>query len=91
MQRWAPLIRHAAEVAPDYFFARTGLVKLLVSEGRLDEARAQLKPLLELKEMHRSEWRSLILAQIVIARAAADLPALTRLNGMLRDCQERFQ
>lgn len=91
VQLWAPLIRHAAEMDPDYFFARTGLVKLLLSEGKLDEARAQLKPLLELKEMHSSEWRSLILAQIAIAKADADLPALTRLNAMLRDCQDRFQ
>ncbi len=90
IEHWAPLIRHAAEVAPDYFFARTGLVKLLAREGRLDEARAEIKPLLDLKEMHSSEWRSLILAQIAIAKADADLPALKRLNAMLRDCQERF-
>ncbi len=90
MEQWAPLIRHAAEVAPDYFFARAGLVKLLAKEGKLEEARAELRPLLELKEMHNSEWRALILAQIALAKAAKDLPALTRLNGMLRDCQERF-
>lgn len=92
IEQWAPLIRHAAEVAPDYFFARTGLVKLLVREGKLQEARAELKPLLDLKEMQSSEWRSLILAQIAIAIAKtdADLPSLKRLNAMLRDCQERF-
>jgi len=90
IEQWAPLIRHALEVAPDYFFARTGLIKLLAKEGKLDEARAQLAPLLELKEMHSSEWRSLIVTQIELARADGDLPALTRLNEMLRDCIERF-
>lgn len=90
IEQWAPLIRHAQEVAPDYFFARAGLIKLLAKQGKLDEARAQLAPLLELKEMHSSEWRSLILTQIELARADGDLPTLTRLNEMLRDCIERF-
>lgn len=90
IDQWAPLIRRAAEIDPDYFFARTGLVKLLAAEGKVAEASALLAPLLELKEMHSSEWRSLILAQIQLAKANADLPALTRLNAMLRDCIERF-
>ena len=90
IEAWAPLIRHAAAVAPDYFFARTGLVKLLVNEGKLDEAREQLTPLLDLTEMHSSEWRALLVAQIAMARAAGDLPGVARLNAMLRDCQERF-
>jgi tetratricopeptide (TPR) repeat protein len=90
IEHWAPLIRHAAEIDPDYFFARTALVKLLAAEGKVDEARALLAPLLELKEMHSSEWRSLILAQIHLANANVDLPAITRLNAMLQDCIERF-
>lgn len=90
IEQWAPLIHHAYEVAPDYFFARTGLIKLFAKEGKLDEAREQLAPLLELKELHSSEWRSLILTQIELARADGDLPALMRLNEMLRDCIERF-
>ena len=48
------------------------------------------EPLLEATEMHSSEWRSLILAQIALAKADGDLPALIRLNEMLRDCLERF-
>ena len=90
VEQWAPLIRHAAKISPDYFFARAGLIKLLAREGKLDEARAQLAPLLELKEMHCSEWRSLILTQIELAKADGDLPALMRLKEMLRDCIERF-
>jgi len=90
IEQWAPLIRRATEIDPDYFFARTALVKLLAAEGKVDEARALLAPLLELKEMHSSEWRSLILAQLHLAKANADLPAITRLNAMLHDCNERF-
>ena len=90
IENWAPLIRRAAEIEPDYFFARAGLIKLLAKEGRLEEARTELKPLLELEEMHSSEWRALIMAQIAIAKAEADFPALTQLSATLRDCQERF-
>ncbi|MBP7201733.1 MAG: tetratricopeptide repeat protein [Propionivibrio sp.] len=90
LESWATLVRRAAEIDPGYFFARTGLVKLLVKEGKLEEAREALKPLLEATEMHSSEWRSLILAQIALAKADGDLPALIRLNEMLRDCLERF-
>ena len=90
IENWAPLIRRAAEIEPDYFFARTGLIKLLAKEGRLEEARTELKPLLELEEMHSSEWRALIMAQIAIAKAETDFPALTRLSEMLRDCQVRY-
>lgn len=90
VEQWAPLIRHAAEIDPDYFFARTALVTLLATEGKVDKARALLAPLLKLKEMHSSEWRSLILAQIQLAKANADLPTITRLNAMLHDCNKRF-
>jgi hypothetical protein len=53
------------------------------------EAREQLAPLLEMKEMHSFGWRSLILTQIELAKADSDLPALMRLNEMLHDRIER--
>jgi tetratricopeptide (TPR) repeat protein len=84
-ERWAPLIRRAAEIAPDYFFSRVSMARLLALEKRIEEARESLKPLLELKEMHRTEWRSLIGAQITIAQAEGDFPAIARLEKVLWD------
>jgi predicted Zn-dependent protease len=85
IERWAPLIRRAAEIEPDYFFSRVGMAQLLVSEGRIEEAKESLKPLLEREEMHRSEWRALIGAQIAIAQAEDDFPAAARLRAALDD------
>jgi tetratricopeptide (TPR) repeat protein len=84
-ERWAPLARRAAEIAPDYFFSRTGMARLLAAENKIEEAREFLLPLLEREEMHRSEWRSLIGAQIAIAQAEGDFPAVARLRAMLRN------
>jgi predicted Zn-dependent protease len=83
LERWAPLVRRAAEIEPDYFFSRIGMAQLLVAENRIEEARESLRPLLELKEMHRSEWRSLIGVQIDIAQAEGDFPAVLRFREML--------
>jgi tetratricopeptide (TPR) repeat protein len=82
---WAPLARRAAEIDPDYFFSRTGMARLLAAENKIEEARESLRPLLEREEMHRSEWRSLIGAQIAIAQAEGDFPAVARLRVMLRN------
>jgi tetratricopeptide (TPR) repeat protein len=84
-ERWAPLIRRAAEIAPDYFFSRIGMALLLATENRIEAARESLKPLLEQKEMHRSEWQALIGAQIAIAQAEDNSPAVARLKAMLQD------
>jgi tetratricopeptide (TPR) repeat protein len=85
LERWAPLVRRAVEIAPDYFFSRIGQARLLAAENRIEEAKETLKPLHALKEMHRSEWRALIGAQIAIAQAEDDFPALARLNRALQN------
>ena len=90
LDAWAPLVRRAAEMDPGYLFAQTGFVKLLLKEGRIDEARERLAPFLQLTDLHASEWRSLLLAQIEIAKADGDLPGLARLNAALKDCLNRF-
>ena len=90
LDAWAPLVRRAAEMDPGYLFAQTGFVKLLLKEGRIDEARERLAPFLQLTNLHASEWRSLLLAQIQIAKADGDLPGLARLNAALKDCLNRF-
>ena len=87
---WVPLVRRAFDLDPDYFFARTAMSKLLVAEGRLDAAREMLRPLSDIREMHVTEWRALLVAQLAIARAEDDMPTIIRLNGMLRDCAENM-
>jgi tetratricopeptide (TPR) repeat protein len=85
LERWAPLVRHAAEIEPDYLFSRVCMIQLLVAENRIEEARESLKPLMDLKEMHSSEWRAILIAQIRLAQATGDFAAVARLLTMLKD------
>lgn len=49
-----------------------------------------LERCLEQKPLHASEWCSLHLAQIAVAKAASDQPSPARLNDMRCDSLEHF-
>lgn len=49
-----------------------------------------LERCLEQKPLHAAEWCSLLLAQIVVAKAASDQPSPARLNDMRCDSLEHF-
>ena len=67
--------------------ARMDAVERCVERGDLhrwlaeNEARDQIAPLVDMKEMHGSEWRSLLLSQIEFSRAADDLPGSRGCTG----------
>ena len=63
------LYAQAYAMDPTYFFACTGWAICLARQGKTDEANALLKPLSQRTEFHSSEYRSLLSAQIVVARA----------------------
>jgi tetratricopeptide (TPR) repeat protein len=58
------LLRQIHERFPDYLFARAAMAKVLIADGRLDEAKALLDPLLSRKRLHTSEFSVLASAQI---------------------------
>ena len=49
---------------PDYVFARTGLAKHYIRDGRLDEARSLLQPIRDSKRLHANELTALCISQI---------------------------
>jgi tetratricopeptide (TPR) repeat protein len=51
---------------PDYFFGITNEAMNLARDGKLDEAEELLKPLLQRKRLHTSEFASLCCAQVEI-------------------------
>jgi len=63
------LLRQIAEKHPDYLFARTGMARLEIKAGNLEEARNWLTPLLEQPRFHISEFASLAMAQAELAVA----------------------
>jgi tetratricopeptide (TPR) repeat protein len=52
------MIRDIHQQHPDYLFATVSVARMHVREGKLDEARALLDPLLERKRFHTSEFVS---------------------------------
>ena len=48
------MLRDIHQRHPDYFFGRTGMARLHIRAGKLDEARALLDPMLEMSRIHAS-------------------------------------
>jgi tetratricopeptide (TPR) repeat protein len=63
------LIEEIHQKFPDYFFGRTNLATHYARRGRVDEAEELLKPLLNYKRLHFSEYSALCGAQIELALA----------------------
>ena len=79
----------AHELAPDYLFGRCGLARVRAAQGREEEAKALLDGLLEREEWHLSEYRSYLMAQVSLARAAGDDGALREMQRALHDLADR--
>lgn len=57
---------------PDYFFGRCMEARRLAHEGRLEEARRILEPLLEQRRLHRTELSALCAAHVELLVAEGD-------------------
>lgn len=84
------LYREALALGPEYLFARCGLARCLVDEGRIDEARALLEGLFDREQWHWSEYRSFTLAQRALALAQGEHQSVRILDETLRDVERRF-
>ncbi len=58
------LIRQIHERFPDYLFARVGMAKFHIRDGRFAEAKELLDPLLSQRRFHTSEFAALAAAEI---------------------------
>lgn len=58
------LVREIHEKHPDYFFGRVNMCHMLVLEGKREEAREMLRPLLTRRRLHTTEYSSLCIAEI---------------------------
>jgi tetratricopeptide (TPR) repeat protein len=66
------LLEEISERFPDYVFSRVSLARLKISEDRLEEAEAILKPLMQRKRFHFSEFGNFCNAQIELLIAKKD-------------------
>ena len=84
----ADLFRRAFALAPDDLFARCGLARCFAKEGDIDQARTLLDGILEREEFHRSEYRSLLMAQRAIAVATGDHQSVLAVDQSLVDIEQ---
>lgn len=73
---------------PDYLFARAALSQFLAQDGRIEEAREMIAPLLRLTRLHISEFKALARAQMGIALADNQPDAARAWLEMWRDVDE---
>lgn len=78
----------AYALAPDYLFARCGLVRCLASEGKTEEAHKLLDGIVDRKKFHRSEYRSFLMAQHALALACGEHDTARSLSASLVDLDE---
>jgi predicted Zn-dependent protease len=66
------LLRQVHAKHPDYWFGRIGVARLAIEAGQLDEAQALLRPMLEQKRLHTSEFAALAMAEIDLQLARGE-------------------
>lgn len=62
-------VQHMADLYPDYVFSRCGMAELCARDGKLDEAREWISPLLEKSSFHISEFTGMCKAYIEVLLA----------------------
>lgn len=84
------LLLKAHELDPGYLFAIAGLARLAARRGELGRARELLDPLLGRESYHFTEWRSILMTQVEMAKAQGNAGAALNLQRQLLDLQEQF-
>ena len=84
------LLEHALEIDPDYLFAKAALARITARQGDVEQAKTMLQPLLERDSYHYSEWRSILLAQLEMAKQLGETAVVYGLNQQLAALQEQF-
>jgi len=82
------LFEHAFALDPGYIFARTGWAICLARQGRADEAQELLKPLAMQTEFHVTQYRSLLNAQLSVAKAMGLTESVKALTRALADLNQ---
>ncbi len=84
------LLQHTLEIDPDYLFAKAGLARIAARQGDIERAKTMLQPLLERDSYHYSEWRSILLTQLEMAKQLGESAVMHSLDQQLAALQEQF-
>lgn len=84
------LMEKARAIDPDYLFAITGLARLAARRGEIDRAKTLIEPLLGHESYHFTEWRSILMTQLEMAKQLGERGAVFNIQKQIADLQERF-
>ena len=84
------LLEQALVIDPDYLFAKTGLARIFARQGDVERAKTMIEPLLGRDRYHYSEWRSILLTQLEMAKQLGEAGVVQELNKQLAALQEKF-
>ena len=84
------LLQQAHTLDPDYLFAIAGLARLAARRGEIEKAKAMIDPLLDRKSYHFTEWRSILMTQVELAKAQGEFTAAVNLQNQIVELQKQF-
>jgi len=79
------ILRQNAELNPDYLFARCGMANICIREGKLEEAKTWIAPILKRSRFHYSEFKMLARTQFELLMAEGNRNAAQSWLNMLED------
>ncbi len=72
-EEFRALVERIHALDPDYLFGRTNLAIVRILDGRIDEARALLEPVMTRKHFHVSEFSALMHARLELCMAEGEV------------------
>jgi tetratricopeptide (TPR) repeat protein len=84
------LFKQAFALDPDYLFAIAGLARLAARRGEIDRAKEMIEPLLGHESYHFTEWRSILMTQLEMAKQLGELGTALNIQRQIADLQETF-
>lgn len=82
------IVKETLDRFPDYLFARAAMARRLAQEKRFEEARTLLDPLLRLTELHITEFRAMVMAEMELALAEKRSDVARSWLNMWRNLEE---
>ena len=79
------MMRDIHQCHPEYFFGRTGMARIHIRAGQLDEAKVLLNPMLEISRIHASEFAALAVAEGELFLAKDKLDGVRQWVNLLKD------
>lgn len=84
------LLTKAQQLDPDYLFAIAGLARLAARRGEIERAKEMLDPLIGRESYHFTEWRSILMTQVELAKGQGEFATALNIQKQIIALQKQF-